>query len=353
MEIALWIWNFDAGRAQMFVDQEIQIAFESARPITHFHAPDHQLEVDRAVAEFVEKNARRRIGERGGMFAGGGNQRIAHFVDVAAISDADWNAKTHPRIAVGPVCHRRVDELGVRDDHRDVVVGHDHGAAGPNVLNLAGDAGYFDAVAHRDGPLGQNHQTADKIARDILQTKADAHADRAGKNGQRPEMNAGIIENNKNANDENDVADDLRDRVLQRTIEPALGQETIKEKPFRARRDPEDCNEKRDEQKNLKKTEIEGRQRRVPGKWYARGVDSIHGKKRDRGQTQDRGQDRNQVGVDLEPAEEAPDDVALQCAGREQADGKPNYERDDAEKRHIVTKDMEQWFLQQPEIHCR
>src|SRR6266481_1618560 len=45
VEIALWIWNFDVGFAQMFVDQEIQIALEPPRPITHFHAPDHELEM--------------------------------------------------------------------------------------------------------------------------------------------------------------------------------------------------------------------------------------------------------------------------------------------------------------------
>ena len=83
------------------------------------------------------------------------------------------------------------------------------------MLHLTGDACYFDAVAHRDRAFGQNHQAADKIARDILETEADAHADRARKNCQGPGMNAGIIENNKNADDENDVADDLRNRVLQ------------------------------------------------------------------------------------------------------------------------------------------
>ena len=149
------------------------------------------------------------------MFAGSGNQRFAHSVDVAAISDADRNAKTHPRIAVGPVRHWRIDEFRIRDDHGDVVVSHDHRAAGPNMLHLAGDARHLHAVAHRDRPLRQDDQAADKIACDILQTEADAHADRARKNCQRPEMNAGIIENNKNADDEDDVADDLRDRVLQ------------------------------------------------------------------------------------------------------------------------------------------
>src|SRR5438876_12093257 len=102
VKIALWIWNFDAGRAQMFVDQKIQIALEPPRPITHFHAPDHELEVDRAVTELVEENARRRIRKRGWMFAGRGNQRFAHTVDVAAMREADRNAKRKQRMDVTP-----------------------------------------------------------------------------------------------------------------------------------------------------------------------------------------------------------------------------------------------------------
>ena len=91
------------------------------------------------------------------------------------------------------------------------------------MLHLASDPRDFNAVANGDWPLSQNHETADKVACDILQTETDAHADRAGENRQRSEMNAGIIENNKNADDEDDVADDLRNRVLQRTIESAFG----------------------------------------------------------------------------------------------------------------------------------
>ena len=103
----------------------------------------------------------------------------------------------------------------------------------------------------------------------------------------------------------------------------------------------------------MKETEIDGWQRRIPGKWYARRVDGAHGKERERGQTQDCGQDRDQVGLDLEPAEETADGLTLQRARGEQTDRKPNHERDNAEKRHVVTKDMEQWFLKQAEIHCR
>src|SRR5437899_12841207 len=77
VEIALRIWNFDAGRAQLFVDQKIQIALEPPRPITHFHAPDHELEVHCAVAELVQENARRRISKRGWMLPGSRKQRLA------------------------------------------------------------------------------------------------------------------------------------------------------------------------------------------------------------------------------------------------------------------------------------
>src|SRR5437016_14079875 len=77
VEISLRIWTFDAGRAQMFVDQKIQIALEPPRPITHFHAPDPELEVERAVAELVEENARRRTRKRRWPLAGRGPTRLA------------------------------------------------------------------------------------------------------------------------------------------------------------------------------------------------------------------------------------------------------------------------------------
>jgi hypothetical protein len=43
-------------------------------------------------------------------------------------------------------------------------------------------------------------------------------------------MNAGIIQHDENANDQNDVADDLRNGVLQRPIQPAVYQEAVKQK---------------------------------------------------------------------------------------------------------------------------
>ena len=57
------------------------------------------------------------------MFVTGGDERLADFVHVAAVGDAHWDAETHARIAVSPVSHRRIDELRVRHDHGDVIVG--------------------------------------------------------------------------------------------------------------------------------------------------------------------------------------------------------------------------------------
>ena len=73
-----------------------------------------------------------------------------------------------------------------------------------------------------------------------MRAEAYTDADGASEDGKRAQMNAGVLENNENADDEDDVADDLRNRVLKRTIEAAVGEKTIKEETFRAGRDPED-----------------------------------------------------------------------------------------------------------------
>src|SRR5262249_8344510 len=116
----------------------------------------------------------------------------------------------------------------------------------------------FHAIADGDWALGKDHETANEIARDVLQAEADTHANRSGKDGERTEVNAGVVQNNEDADDKDDIAHDLRDRVLQRTIETALGEEAIEKKTFCARGKPEDANQQRDQQKNLKQAEVNG-----------------------------------------------------------------------------------------------
>jgi hypothetical protein len=61
MEVALWEGDLDPGFAKFLLDGKIEVAAISARPGAHLAAPNDELEVDRVVAEFLQKNARCRI----------------------------------------------------------------------------------------------------------------------------------------------------------------------------------------------------------------------------------------------------------------------------------------------------
>src|SRR4029077_12087967 len=228
MEVALRVRNFNACFAQLLRNGEIQIAPEPARPITHFLAPHHQFKVDRAFAESLQKYRWLRLGQHVRIFSRYFHQGIPYFLQIAVIGDTDRNAKTHARIAISPVCHRRIDEPRVRHDHGDVVVGKNNGAARTNLLHLTGNTGYFHPITDCDRAFGQNDQAANEIAGDVLQSESNADTERTGKNGERPKMDAGIVQHDENANDQDDVADDLRDSVLQRPIQPAVYQEAVK-----------------------------------------------------------------------------------------------------------------------------
>src|SRR5215468_1820938 len=65
MQVALGIWDFNASSGEMLVDQVIQVASEPARSVTHFVAPGDELEIDCAIAKFLQKRSRLWILERG------------------------------------------------------------------------------------------------------------------------------------------------------------------------------------------------------------------------------------------------------------------------------------------------
>src|SRR5205823_5741681 len=83
------------------------IALEPAGTMAHLGAPDDELEVDRAFAESCQENARRRVLQDMRVTSAGSDQRLAHFLHVAAVSHADWHAEPHPRIEVAPIRHQR------------------------------------------------------------------------------------------------------------------------------------------------------------------------------------------------------------------------------------------------------
>jgi hypothetical protein len=67
------------------------------------------------------------------------------------------------------------------------------------------------------------------------------------------------------------------------------------------------------------------------GKWNPGGIDCANKEKDERGQAQDRGENRDEILIDLEPAKESPDDIALQQMGEGETAAEQNHERDQAQ----------------------
>src|ERR1700736_3554476 len=160
-------------------------------------------------------------------------------------------------------------------------------------------------------------------------------------------MNPGVFQDDENADHQDDVAYDLRDGVLQRPIKSAVGEESREKKTLRARGNPENDDEQRDEQKNLNETQGHSRQWRTPLQRNAGRIDRRDREKYEGDQTQDRRNDRDEFIVDLEAGEDTPHDFALQCPGHQHAEREPGDKRDDTEKRDVVTRDLKQRPLQQ------
>src|SRR5437762_7731508 len=168
------------------------------------------------------------------MFAGCGDERFLHLLHIAAISHAHRKTKPHAWIAIMSVGHRRIDEFRVWHDHGDIIACQDNCAARANLLHSADDPRHFHAVPDRDRSLCQNDQAADEITGDILETESDAYANCARKNRQCSQMNTRVLQDNKNAHHENDVAENLGDGVLERTIKSAVSKKPIKKKTLRS-----------------------------------------------------------------------------------------------------------------------
>src|SRR5437899_6596958 len=167
------------------------------------------------------------------IFLGNGQQRIADFCHVDAVCNADRDAEAHAPVAVCPIGYGRIYELRVLIDHHDVVIGANDCAARANMLPLSCNARHFDAVPNSDWSLCQNHQATDEVTGDILQTEPHADANRTGEDSQRSQTNPAVLQDNENAYYQHDVANHLGNRVLQRTIESALGKQPVKKKTLR------------------------------------------------------------------------------------------------------------------------
>src|SRR4029450_10134677 len=116
--------------------------------------------------------------------------------------------------------------------HGNIIARQNYRAARANLLHPTDNARHFDAISNRDRSLRQNNQAADEIAGDVLQTETHTDSDRTGENSQRGKVNPRVFQDNEDANDQDDIADHLRDRVLEGTIEPTFGKKPVKKKPL-------------------------------------------------------------------------------------------------------------------------
>jgi hypothetical protein len=213
------------------------------------------------------------------------------------------------------------------------------------------DACDFDAVANRDGSLRQDDETADEIAGDILKAESDTDANRTSENRQCGEMDPSVLQNKKNADYQHDVAHDLRNGVLQRPIEAAVRKEPVEKKTLRAGGKPKHRYQQPDQQENLNEAQVDCRKRRGPSQRNSRGIYPGDSEKDNHRETQDGCDDRDEVCVNLEPAEETPNDVALQKPRSDYSSREKPDEGDQSKERYVPLANVKQWLLQKRHVH--
>ena len=93
------------------------------------------------------------------------------------------------------------------------------------------------------------------------------------------------------------------------------------------------------------------RKRRGPSQRNSRSIHRRDSEKDNRRQTQDRREDRDEVCVDLEPAEKTPNGLALQKPRNDQSSGEKPDEGNQSKDRYVVMTDVKQRPLQERYFH--
>ena len=158
-------------------------------------------------------------------------QDAAQFFDVRPVGHPDRQADAHLGIAMAPVRDLVRDQIGVGHDDRDVIIG-DHGrAAEIDFLHEPRDAAHFNPVADGNGPLGQENEPAHKIADDVLQAKAEAHAKGSRDHRQGAEIHAVDEQGDIEAQQDKDISKYPADRESQTLVKAGLRQQPIGDQP--------------------------------------------------------------------------------------------------------------------------
>ena len=102
------------------------------------------------------------------------DHEVAHFVEVAFVSDVDRDDDASDAIVVDPVLDDAADEVRVGHDQAAAVEGLDLGRAGVDRANEPLIRSHHHPVADADGALPQQDEAGDEIVGDRLQAEADA-----------------------------------------------------------------------------------------------------------------------------------------------------------------------------------
>jgi hypothetical protein len=124
-------------------------------------------------------------------------------------------------------------------------------------------------------------------------------------------MNPGVLKDNEDADNQHNVAYNLGNGVLERTIESTLCKQPVKEKALRSRGDPKNRNQERDQQKNLKQAQLDRRKSGIPSQGNSGGIYRTNGEKDDQRQTQNGRDNSDEIDVNLETAKKPANRIAL------------------------------------------
>lgn len=126
------------------------------------------LEVERTVAKADEKDAGGWLVENGGHAANGLGDCLLRFFHIGAASDADANERPRDGIAQGPIDDAFGDKALIGYEHFFVIPVGNRRRANLKPADCAADIADRNRVAHADGALTENDQTADEVGDNLL-----------------------------------------------------------------------------------------------------------------------------------------------------------------------------------------
>ena len=137
-------------------------------------------DVDHAAVDGVHIHGGGGGAQHGLMLGIQAQQHLAQLDDIGVERHREGDRDAAQRAVHGQVLHGLGDELGVGHDDGGFVVGLNLGGAHADAADVADLVTDTHAVAELHGALGQQNQARDKVLRDGLQAKTDAHGQRTG-----------------------------------------------------------------------------------------------------------------------------------------------------------------------------